>query len=356
MKKLLIFVLIALLLSTNAYAYNKDLSLEYASFHFDDGKGLCAEFVSDCLRAGGINVSANECNALYDELTKKLGYQCSPLEVEIDGRISLKKNAFCLNVGDIIIQECHECQTFFHVVLCGGEYNGYVTFYAHNAAHGNTKNDVFYNIANNLHKGHRAIAYVIRLGSEKETDKKFPSEFKLYTVDAPSGLNLRKSASTEADIVNTLEDKTIVTVFPSLSQEEWSYCKADAFDGYLKNEYLTETVIHKNSSVPISVDGKTLASTPIIIEQRSLLPGRDIFEALGGEVSWNDELKTAKISIDGHTVTLKHLDTFMYVNGEKKDVLEPSVIIDGKLYVGARGVSEGLNRTVLWENNSIKIN
>jgi hypothetical protein len=83
MKKLLIFVLIALLLSTNAYAYNKDLSLEYASFHFDDGKGLCAEFVSDCLRAGGINVSANECNALYDELTKKLVIAIASEEIVI---------------------------------------------------------------------------------------------------------------------------------------------------------------------------------------------------------------------------------------------------------------------------------
>ncbi len=357
MKKILtLILLVSFLLSTNVYAYNKDLSLEYAAFHFDDGKGLCAEFVADCLRAGGINVSANECNALYDELTKKLGYRCYPLDVELDGRISLRKNAVCLSVGDIIIQECHNCNTFFHVVLCGGEYNGYVTYYAHNAAHGNTKNDVFYNIANNLHKGHVSIAYSIRFGKETNNEEPLLSEYKLCTVDAPSGLNLRQASSTDADIVTTLEDKTVITAYPSLSEEDWVYCKVENFKGYVKKDFLTETVVHKNSSIPITVKGKELDSTPIIIEGRSLLPVRDIFEALGGEVSWNDELKTAKIFINGQTVTLKHLDSFMYVDGVKKDVLVPSVIIDGKMFVGARGVSEGLNKNVLWENNSITIN
>ena len=353
MKKILIFVLIALLLSTNVYAYNKDLSLEYASFHFDDGKGLCAEFVADCLRAGGINVSANECNALYKELTK-LGYKSFPLDVDIDGRISFRKNAF-LNVGDVIIQECHTCKSFFHVVLCGGEYNGFVTYYAHNAAHGNTKNDIFYNIPNNLHKGHVPIAYAIRLQGSADKNNLLNYEYTLYSVDAPSGLNLRKGASTDTDVVTTLTDKMVIAVFPSLSQQEWVYCKAGEFNGYVKKEYLIKTVIHKNLSIPITINGKKLNSTPIMFEDRTLLPVRDIFEVLGGKVSWNNDLKTAKIILNGQTITVKHLDSFMYVNGQKKDILIPSVIINGKMFVGARGVSEGLQRKVLWQNNSIII-
>jgi hypothetical protein len=34
-------------------SYNPTAAIEYAKIHWDDGKGLCAEFVSDCLRAGG---------------------------------------------------------------------------------------------------------------------------------------------------------------------------------------------------------------------------------------------------------------------------------------------------------------
>ncbi len=349
-------MLTVFLLNTSVFAYNKDLCLEYASFHFDDGKGLCAEFVADCLRAGGLDINANECNDLYEELTQTHGYPSYPLTVKADGRISLSENAVCLSVGDLIIQECHNCKTFFHVVICGGEYNDYVTFYAHNAAHGNTKNDVFYNVPNNLHKGHTAIAYSIHFPAETEIQENLNLEYKLYSVSTLNGLNLRTSPSTESDVIATLEGNTVLTVFPTLSKEDWAFGKTGDIQGYVKKDYLKETVFYNNTSVSITVGEKLLASTPVIIEGRALLPVRDIFEALGGEVSWSEELKTAKILIDGKAVTLKHLDSFMYVDGEKKDVLVPSIIIDGRMYVGARGVSEGLERTVLWEDNSIKIN
>lgn len=357
MKKLLCFIILAVfLLNSSVFAYNKDLCLEYAAFHFDDGKGLCAEFVADCLRAGGLNISANECNDLFDELTQTFGYPSYPLEVDADGRISLNKNAVCLSVGDLIIQECHNCKTFFHVVICGGEYNGYVTYYAHNAAHGNTKNDVFYNVPNYQHKGHTSIAYSIHFTDAKELKEDLNLEYKLCTVTASGGLNLRKTASTQGDVITVIEKNSVLTVFPALSKEGWAYTKTGSLDGFVKSDYLKETVFHNKTDVSITVGDKALASTPVIIEGRSLLPVRDIFEALGGEVSWSEELKTAKILIDGKTVTLKHLDSFMFVDGEQKDVLVPSVIIDGRMYVGARGVSEGLNKTVLWENNAITIN
>ena len=293
---------------------------------------------------------------MYTELTETSGYPCYPLEVEDSGRISLEKNSAYLNVGDLIIQECHNCKTFFHVVICGGEHNGYVTFYAHNAAHGNTSNDIFYNVPNNLHKGHTSIAYSIHFTDIEDNQENLNLEYELYTVNAPSGLNLRKSASTEGELLTTLENRTVLTTFPSLSTEDWMYCKSKWGNGFVKKEFLIKTAFLQNTNITITVGDKLLTSTPIITEGRSLLPVRDIFEALGGEVNWNEELKTAKILIDGKTVTLKHLDSFMFVDGEKKDVLVPSVIIDGRMYVGARGVSEGLERTVLWENNKITIN
>ena len=40
----------------------------------------------------------------------------------------------------------------------------------------------------------------------------------------------------------------------------------------------------------------------------------------------------------------------------EKDLIVPSVIIEGKMYVGARGVSEGLEKTVKWENGTVTIN
>ena len=129
MRKFLILVVaLVLLLNTSAYAYDKNMALEYAEFHYNDGKGLCAEFISDCLNAGGVNTCEIECNALVKELTEKYGCGCFPVSLEEDGKVLLSKNAEILSVGDILAQKCADCEDFFHVVMCGGTYNGFVTY------------------------------------------------------------------------------------------------------------------------------------------------------------------------------------------------------------------------------------
>ena len=56
--------------ASNGYNYKK--ALAYASKHWNDGKGLCAEFVSDCLKAGGItDVYETMVVNLYNQLLKK---------------------------------------------------------------------------------------------------------------------------------------------------------------------------------------------------------------------------------------------------------------------------------------------
>ena len=352
MKKLLIFIMTAtVLLNITAYAYNKDLSLDYASAHFDDGKGLCAEFVADCLSAGGMEIGANECNDLVKELTKN--YPIYPLIVEENGKISMSRNEDILAVGDVLAQECHECGGFFHVVLVGGEHKDFITYYAHNAPHGNTEGDIFYNVPNYEHKGHTSVVYSIHFPEEKE---RLNLSYTLYTVEAENGLNMRTTPSTDGGVLTTIPDKTVLTVFPDLSKEDWCYTAFQNKKGYVKKDFLCETVIHKETDISITVEEAVLDEKPVIIEGRALLPVRAIFEALGGQVSWNDDIKTATIAFGEKTVTLKHLDRVMKTEKGEKDLIVPSVIIEGKMYVGARGVSEGLEKTVKWENGTVTIN
>ena len=42
------------ILPASAEGYDPSAALAYAKAHWNDGKGLCAEFVRDCLRAGGL--------------------------------------------------------------------------------------------------------------------------------------------------------------------------------------------------------------------------------------------------------------------------------------------------------------
>lgn len=124
--------------------YDAAAALKYAKKHWNDGKGLCAEFVSKCVTAGGINVSeARVCN-LRDALKKIDGVTEIELTLETNGHI-LAANNPDIQPGDIILQKCDlesDGLPWAHVTIVSSidDEEG-VHVYAHNSA----KNDsLFY--------------------------------------------------------------------------------------------------------------------------------------------------------------------------------------------------------------------
>lgn len=119
------------------YDYKK--ALEYAKTHWNDGKGLCAEFVSDCLKAGGVtDVYEYMVTNLYNQLLKKnhgTSYKLT-LTGGKKGYMMKDANSDILKAGDPIFFRCNVCKRFTHVVICNG-YNsdGYALDYAHNNPH-----------------------------------------------------------------------------------------------------------------------------------------------------------------------------------------------------------------------------
>lgn len=120
------------------------------------------------------------------------------------------------------------------------------------------------------------------------------------------------------------------------------------------------TAVHCEDNVKVTLDGKEIAFDvpPQIIDGRTLVPMRAIFEALGAEVDWNGELQ----HIIAETQN-KHIDMFVgsdtmgvTKNGDtfaemiKLDV--PPQIIGERTLVPVRAVSESLDCDVLWDGDS----
>ena len=119
--------------------YDYQQALAYAKKHWNDGKGLCAEFVSDCLKAGGItDVYEPMVINLYNQLLKKNHGTSYNLKLTSGkkGYIMKADNQNVLKAGDPVFFRCNSCKRFTHVVLCNG-YNsdGYAVDYAHNNPH-----------------------------------------------------------------------------------------------------------------------------------------------------------------------------------------------------------------------------
>ncbi|MBS7359826.1 MAG: hypothetical protein KIG53_04380 [Oscillospiraceae bacterium] len=126
--------------------YYYKAALSYASKNWDNGQGLCADFVSRCLQAGGVDVFSDTVKPLYDALKGVYGtsYKLT-LTGGTSGAIDMSENKGKVQIGDPIFYKCNRCGDFEHVVICNGaNAEGYCQDYAHNNAHNGKKKTYTY--------------------------------------------------------------------------------------------------------------------------------------------------------------------------------------------------------------------
>lgn len=100
----------------------------------------------------------------------------------------------------------------------------------------------------------------------------------------------------------------------------------------------------------VIVDGMplTLDQPPIIVDSRTLVPMRAIFEALGCDVTWYTDTKTVIARKDLDALSLTIGDKTLYAN-QNITLDVPAQIINGRTMVPLRVVSEALHAQVVWD-------
>ena len=90
---------------------------------------------------------------------------------------------------------------------------------------------------------------------------------------------------------------------------------------------------------------------PQLMNDRTMVPMRAIFEALDTTVYWNESNETvsAYSSVSG-TIVLPIGGTTATVNGEAYELDQPAVLKDGRTLVPIRFVAESLGATVGWDD------
>ena len=87
---------------------------------------------------------------------------------------------------------------------------------------------------------------------------------------------------------------------------------------------------------------------PTVVDGRTLVPVRAIFEAIGATVEWNNDTRTATGIRDDVTVVIQIDNATAYVNGEARTLDVPAQIINGRTMVPARFISEAMGCDVTW--------
>lgn len=124
---------------------------------------------------------------------------------------------------------------------------------------------------------------------------------------------------------------------------------------------LTSVVSAFAATPTVYVDGEKLVTDvePFIEEDRTMVPMRAIFEAVGASVTWDQDTQTV-ISIKNdeatqNVVVLQIGNTSAFVNSESVALDVPAKVINDRTFVPLRFVMESLDANVDWNPDTFTV-
>ena len=115
---------------------------------------------------------------------------------------------------------------------------------------------------------------------------------------------------------------------------------------------------HFKGEVYINGQLVSFDTVPLLIESRTMVPIRAVFEKLGYEVSWDDATKTAELKNEDNSVKISENKNTIIKNGGPLYSDMAALNYNGRIHVPLRAISESLGCEVNYDNikNEININ
>ena len=135
-------------------------------------------------------------------------------------------------------------------------------------------------------------------------------------------------------------------------------CRLDTTGFYYENLCIAEkngkyglVALTIYPEISVKVDGGKVYfdQLPQIVNDRTLVPLRAIFEALGAEVNWNAQTRTVTATKGETQISLTIDSDQLYVNGTAKTIDVAAAIINDRTMVPVRAISEALSCNVEWK-------
>ncbi|MDR2166404.1 MAG: copper amine oxidase N-terminal domain-containing protein, partial [Clostridiales bacterium] len=106
------------------------------------------------------------------------------------------------------------------------------------------------------------------------------------------------------------------------------------------------------SSVAVEIDGRRIAfegQQPVIVDGRTLVPVRGVFEQLGYVVGWDESTQTAMLIGNGNTIVIRIGSRNFTTNGRMFTLDVPAQIIGGRTMLPLRFVLESVGMALEWD-------
>lgn len=144
---------------------------------------------------------------------------------------------------------------------------------------------------------------------------------------------------------------------------EWAYGEYPedfviyAKKGSYAEDFAKENDIKYQALISVNVNDKEIEfdQPPVVENNRTLVPMRAIFEALGAEVEWNESLKAVKATKDDITIIFTVGKDTMYKNGEAITLEAAPQIVNSRTLVPVRAIAESFGNEVSWDAEELRV-
>lgn len=115
--------------------------------------------------------------------------------------------------------------------------------------------------------------------------------------------------------------------------------------------------VYAEEKTEIYINAKILETSeePVIIDGRTLIPVRDIFESLGAKVEWDEKTKTVLMTGDNVEIKMKIGATKFWRNNIEMNLDVPPCIVNDRTMLPIRAVGESLSADVTWDDKRKRV-
>ncbi len=113
-------------------------------------------------------------------------------------------------------------------------------------------------------------------------------------------------------------------------------------------------LVSASEELTLVIDGKTIEAdvNPMIIDGRTMVPVRVLFDSFGADVLWNENLRQVIISTKSTVIVFTIGSKTVYIDGVGRPIDVPPVIVQSRTLVPIRFISSVLGYDVLWNGST----
>ena len=117
--------------------------------------------------------------------------------------------------------------------------------------------------------------------------------------------------------------------------------------------YITNKKPDNNINVKVYdqyVDFTSVNQWPFIENGRTMVPLRAVFEVLNCNVKWEESSKSAVVEYGSTKIIIPANSTTAYINGKANSLDVPAKLVNDRIMIPLRFVSEAIEKTVIWND------